>query len=617
MSILTRYILRAHVGPFFFSLSLLTGLLLVNTVARRFEELAGKGLSAGVIAEVFVLSIPHILALTLPMAVLVAVLHAFSHLAAENEISALKANGVSLVRLVLPLVGVAAALAGGMVLFNDRVLPETNHALKNLLVDIGRKSPTLELKEQVINEIRTGDLRTRYFLQAARIDPASNRLFDVVIYDLSAPGRGRTVYADSGRMAFNHERTDLFLTLHDGWVNELADAEPDAFQRLYFDRQLVRLAGVGNELQRTTDVTYRSDREMSLTLLAEEVTQRRTELTELRERAAQESQRALEAVLNPTRWQEVSAAQESGSRPRAGAAADTPQPAAPGQGELQPPLRRPLPVPGLDMEAGGLARPTRMARDRGLEQPAREWPGQEQPAPERVTPEEPELLAQQQPAPERVTREGPDLLAQQQPAPEQPVAREWPGQEQPAPERVAPALRVAPQGGQAIRPAEPITRGRASRGAGVLHDDLTRRTSSELRSLTGRADILQLRIWSFQVEYHKKYAIPFACIVFVLIGAPLAVRFPRGGIGFVIAASLTIFMIYYVGLIGGENLADNGRVNPFVAMWFTNMVFFTLGLWAMTRLGKEMATTRGGGFEDLWITLRGMARRPFRRRRSA
>ena len=240
MRILTRYLLRAHLGPFLFALVVLTGLLLINTVARRFEELVGKGLAASVVLEMVLLSLPHILALTLPMAVLVAVLYAFSQLAAENEFMALKASGVDAARLLAPLLVTAAVLTGLMVLFHDRVLPETNHMLKNLLIDIGRKSPTLELKEQVINEIQTGNLRTRYYLQAEEIEPATNRLRNIVIYDLSRAGEIRTVYADSGRMAFNQERTDLFLTLYDGWIHELKDNQPATFQRLFFDRHLIR-----------------------------------------------------------------------------------------------------------------------------------------------------------------------------------------------------------------------------------------------------------------------------------------------------------------------------------------------------------------------------------------
>ncbi|HUP90112.1 MAG TPA: LptF/LptG family permease, partial [Longimicrobiales bacterium] len=66
MKILTRYLIKVHLAPFFFSLIALTSLLFVNVIARRFPDLAGKGLGTKVILEVCWFSLPHILALTLP-----------------------------------------------------------------------------------------------------------------------------------------------------------------------------------------------------------------------------------------------------------------------------------------------------------------------------------------------------------------------------------------------------------------------------------------------------------------------------------------------------------------------------------------------------------------------
>ncbi len=492
MRILTRYLLRAHVGPFLFSLSVLTGLLLINTVARRFQELAGKGLPISVITEVFALSVPYTLALTFPMSVLVAVLHVFSQLTAENEITALKASGVSLARLLAPLLFVAVLLTGGMIWFNDRLLPESNHRLKNLLVDIGRKSPTLELREQVINEIRTSDQRSRFYLQAAKIETLTNRLYDVVIYDLSTAGRDRTIYADSGRMAFNAERTDLFLTLHDGWIHERDTRQPDRFFRMFYDQQVIRMAGVGNVLERDSTNAYRGDREMSVAMLLDEVRERRTELAEVESRARDYVATAVEYALG-------------------GPAAGSGGPADRG---------RIVPLDGGDRRrlppsAGGIALDSDFAAGR---------------------------------------------------------------------------------------------------------DPMTRQLAAELRSLDARAEALRQGINRYRVELHKKYAIPFACIVFVLIGAPLAVRFPRGGVGMVIAFSLVIFSIYWMGLTGGEQLGDSGHVSPLWAMWSVNVAFLGLGLWAMARIGREASTARGGGWDDLAYTLRGVVSRriaALRRRRTA
>src|SRR5258705_324944 len=213
--ILSRYILRQHVPPLGFALAALTCAMLVNQVAKQFGNLVGKGLPWGVIFEVFVLTIPFIVAMTLPMAVLVAVLYAFSHLAADNEVTAMKASGISVGRLLAPVLGGATLIGLVAFLWNDQLLPWSNHRLRTLLVDIQRKKPTFQLKEQVINEVVAG----QFFLRATRIDPATNALTDVTIYDLEDPDRRRIIIADSGRMAYTSGGTDLYLTRLDAEVH--------------------------------------------------------------------------------------------------------------------------------------------------------------------------------------------------------------------------------------------------------------------------------------------------------------------------------------------------------------------------------------------------------------
>jgi lipopolysaccharide export system permease protein len=247
IGVLTRYLLRAHLGPFLFALSAITGLIFLNAVTRQIDGLVGKGLPWTALAEFLVLSLPHTVALSLPMAVLVAVLYVFSELTEHNEITAIAAGGVAPIRLLLPLVGLGAVATGAMLYFNDSVLPEANHRLKNLLVDIGRKSPTLELREQVVNELRTADDFSTYFLTADRIDRASNTLEDVTIVDRNNPVYQRTTHAARGVMSFNDTHTDLYLTLFDGEVLELQSDREGGFQRLFFTKQVVPMRGVGDE----------------------------------------------------------------------------------------------------------------------------------------------------------------------------------------------------------------------------------------------------------------------------------------------------------------------------------------------------------------------------------
>jgi lipopolysaccharide export system permease protein len=466
MKVLTRYLLRAHIGPLLFAFGALTGVILINTIARQMADLAGKGLTSDVIFQFFLLSLPSNVALTLPMAVLVAVLYTFSQLAAENEISALKASGIDLRRMILPLLLVAAAIAGGMAWFNDRVLPESNHQWRQLMVDIAQKSPLLTLREQAINVVPTGGIN-RYYLQASQIHATTNQLRDVVIYDVSEPRLSRTIYADSGTMAFNATRTDLFLTLYNGYLHEVSFDEPQNFQRLEFQQQIMRIPDVGNELQRQSASGYRGDREMTTAMLQARIDTLRTELGKVHENAARVALNDLDHLF--------------------GRPVET---ASPSSGYFGP-----------------------------------RWDDR----------------------------------------------------------------------------SDPI--------------EMTHQVANDIRSSNDRAQGLERQIREFRVEVQKKFSIASATLVFVLIGAPLALRFPRGGIGMVIAASLIIFAIYYVGLIGGETLADEGYVSPIIAMWFTNILMGVLGLIGVMRMGRESTTQRGGGLAE---RLRGIwDRRTDRKREEA
>ena len=120
------------------------------------------------------------------MAVLLAVLYAFSHLAADNEITAMRASGISVYQILAPVLAWGVFMSAFNFVFVDQVLPRSNARLRGLLIDIGRKKPTFELREQVINEVPP----SQYFLRAGRIDAATGRLRDITIYDVGGRPAG-------------------------------------------------------------------------------------------------------------------------------------------------------------------------------------------------------------------------------------------------------------------------------------------------------------------------------------------------------------------------------------------------------------------------------------------
>jgi lipopolysaccharide export system permease protein len=164
---------------------------------------------------------------------------------------------------------------------------------------------------------------------------------------------------------------------------------------------------------------------------------------------------------------------------------------------------------------------------------------------------------------------------------------------------------------------EGVTRSPSQRDVLLAEDPVTQQAVVAASTSHSRLISYRQAVNRFQVELHKKYTLAFACIVFVLLGMPLAIRFPRGGLGLVIAASSGIFAVYWVGLIAGEDLADRGIAPPVVTMWIANVIFTALGLWMAARMGREAATMRGGGWDDLWWSLRALVMRPFRRSETA
>ena len=478
MKILNRYVLREHVGPFLFAVTALTSLMLLQYIARRFGDLVGKGIGWSVILEFFMLSIPFTVAMTLPMAVLVAVLYAFSRLGAENEVTAFKAGGVSSRSLLNTVLIAATALGFGMVLFNDQVMPWANHRLATLQLNIAVTKPTFALRPQVINEVQ----QERLLLRAGSIDPATSQLQAVTIDDIADPYRRRTIIADSGRIALAENHRDVVLTLFHGYVLSMPTQKRGELDRLYFERQLIRLRDVAGQFKQTdASESMKSDREMTVCEMQQEYV-----------RAGGNYQRAkfgLETVL----WRTSGA---KGPEPKA---------------------KTPTQLKGLGHYYCK----------------AFVWVKHQFSGPKEA---EAATLVQSLPGQYQV-RNGPDI-------------------------------------------SEPV--------------DVTIQ-KTELEVARRSRD-------RFAIEIHKKFSLAASCIIFALLGAPIALRFPRGGIGMVIGASFGIFALSYVGLIGGESLSNKGYISPILAMWGANAVFTVIGIILYARMGHEASSARGGDMRE-WLHL--------------
>lgn len=518
MKILHRYVLKEHVGPLTFALTALTSILLLQYIGKHFGELVGKGLPALVIAEFFGLSVPLTVALTLPMAVLVSTLYAFSRLAAENEITALKASGVSLVSVLKPVLWAALGVTLVMIGFNDQILPRSNHKLATLQRDIAQKKPTFGLREQVINEVSPG----KFYLRAGHIDEATNLMREVTIYDMADPTRRRTIYADSGNMSLSKGLTDLEMTLYNGNMQDVPTNNPDELQRLFFNVDLIRVRGVGNQFQKTTSDSYKSDREMTV-----------CEMQSAQDRARRDFNIARQSYV-----EKIAAMRKA-------------------KATVSKDLLNAKTSPPWDVGLGRL-----YCKALGL-------------------------IAPKKAGAQSVTSTTTSSTATSSTT----ASSTAPAQETPSPTWM----------GAGRRPVASSTPTTAAPAA----------TSAELAGL----EAVRLRLQdsaqlmnSYGVEIHKKFALAVACFVFVLLGAPIALRFPRGGVGLTIGVSLFVFALYYVCLIAGESIAKRGMMPAVVSMWMANVIFSVVALWMMTKMGQEGSTARGGDAKEMIGAIKGWMR---------
>jgi lipopolysaccharide export system permease protein len=258
--LLRSYILRQHLVPFLLGFTVVTFILEMDVLVDYLDLVVNRGVAVGVVAQLFALSLGYIVALSVPCAVLVAVLMTFGRLSQDNEITAMRASGVNLAGVLVGPLGAATLLAVGLTLFNNHVLPETNHAFANLLIDIGRMRPTVKLQEGVFITDFPG-----YNLLVQSVNGRTNEMRGVTIYQTN-PGGGppTTILAKHGYLTYTADGRDAILELRDGEIHEIP---PDPggsrhYRRLTFKTHVIHIAGAGGVLEHTVRES-RGDRELS------------------------------------------------------------------------------------------------------------------------------------------------------------------------------------------------------------------------------------------------------------------------------------------------------------------------------------------------------------------
>ena len=185
-------------------------IVLMQFLWKSIDDLVGKGLEVKVIVELFFYAALSMVPTALPLAVLLASLMVFGNLGENFELTAMKASGISLFRIMRPLMVLMGFIAVGAFFFQNNVLPTAQTKMYTIIFSVRQKSPEVEIPERSFY-----DQIPNMNLYVESKNRETGMLYSMIIYDLSRGlDNSRVILADSGQFNFTEDKTRLFLHLY-------------------------------------------------------------------------------------------------------------------------------------------------------------------------------------------------------------------------------------------------------------------------------------------------------------------------------------------------------------------------------------------------------------------
>ena len=443
MRLLTRYILKQLFLPFIFSLLIIVFILFTQFLLRAIDRFLGKGLDLGTIFEYLFLNLGWITALAVPMAVLIAALMAFGQFSEDNEITAMRASGISFLTIVRPALALGFAIATTLILFNAFIMPEMNFKARMLSGDIYRKRPDLNIEPgYFMDDLPDYSLIIR--------DKEDNTLKDVRIFSKGIGETQTSIHSKTGNLTTIDDA--ILLTLFNGEIHELDLKDYGNYRRIEFEKHIITIPADDLFLNRR-DTTSRSDREMTIQMILNKRKDISNRIDIVKSRVARAFLRTKMDSIVPPNFEEAKLI--------------------------------------LTQFKNSFATDSTNSAD-------------------------------------AIYRMEKDVsMAERQ----------------------------------------------------------LRNEYNLLRSYGKSSN-------KYEVELHKKFSLPVACILFIMTGASLGVLFRKGGFTIATSLSFGFFLVYYIFMIGGEDLADRNILSPVVGIWSPNVLLFIISAYLLLHTVREQPPLR-------------------------
>jgi len=532
--------MRSYAGPFILTFFIALFILLMQFVWKYIDELVGKGLEWFIILKLLGLVSVTLISLALPLAILLSSLMTFGNLGEYNELSALKAAGISLPRIMSSVFIFCMLLSVTAFYFSNNVLPVANLKMRTLLHDISNKRPELNIKPGIFNSTLEN-----YVLRIGQKSKDGRYLTDIMIYDHSnRQGNDRLIIAEKGEMMLSEDQRYLELRLQNG--HTYTETEPNRkrsnkypFLRENFKEDLIRFDLSLFKMNKSDEGLFKRNYQML------NLNQLRAAADTLNMQIIRDKSNLSGVLFNGpffdlTRKYSTVYKEEF------------------------------LPGMSLDstLDSGDEINNDSLSNSRKglkskLEFASRMMVASGMKDSSKLITSQPLVI---------------DTTALVNYSTSTPIKRKTLKNKKEVMENYSKSDRI-----RILEAASSIIRSNKNT-LEYSHDALVQE---------------QERVNRYWVEWHRKFTLSFACLVLFLVGAPLGAIVRKGGLGLPVVFSVVFFMTYHMISITGEKLAREGVLTPFGGMWLSTFILLPFGLFLTYKAANDSALFD----KDSWLKI--------------
>lgn len=478
MKKLYRYITKSFLGTFVLTFFIVVFIWVMQFVWLYVDDLVGKGLELKIIGELLFYTSITAIPMSLPLALLLALLMCFGNLGEHYELVAMKASGISMWRAMRPLLHFSLILSILAFFISNSLIPMATLKWRTLLTDVQRQKLAFNIKEGVFYK----DI-DNYVIYVEKKGKDGSRIYGVKIYDHSDhTGNTKIISADSGVMAMSPNQRNILFTLYNGYnytdITTDGYKETRPFERMSFKQEQIKFSLASFDMTRSSEDMYKSYQQMM------NIRQLSTSLDSLQRRQANKQTAFTQGFER--RWSNYNS------------------------------LRTPLPEQSLSQ-----------------------------------TPD--------------------SLIADAD------VTLRWPLLENYQGERREIIVNLAVGSAQNAKD-------------NIAFNKLDLGSQSE-------------NINKHKKEWHKKFTLSIACLIFFFIGAPLGSIIRKGGLGLPVVISVAFFIIYHLLSTIAERMAVFGDLNMFLGVWLSSLVLLPVGLFFTFKATTDAALFDGGSWKKAFQKL--------------